>query len=562
MVNLKLYLNNVLINPPKNLRELAVEVNFQDGEFANQQLTINDFEFVRENIDAINGWITAGFIFEGMPFRIEETDLNGVITTFFDGYIDLSDQTQFDEYGIVAKSKPKYSIDWLNDVASGFSFDYLYTEAGIITQSDFVDIPYVISSIPDYEKLAITVIGLTLIIDGLVAMFAVIIQRVKYHKAIPIRTLFIRGCQYLGLSFQSSIIVANDVILPKKYYVPKNPSNPFNLDLLGAFTPNEFVQFGFPDGTFADFIIKMKDLYNGKVLFNGNQLLFERKDFQIATPQYTIPSVINTKYQLNTDEFTSNFVCTFQTDVTESNTITDYLGTNYQVTLRPINIVNSQFVLMKGLNQVEFAYALGKRKLELTAVERFFDEINEQIDNIVGGSVNLLNTIIYVINDVIDGINNMVDFFEDLGGLVGFNITIPDIPQIPEIPYSPLGELLDNRIGMLLLEKDSFMVDKLLRIESDGKLTTTQPTAREQFDLFYTIDYFTQYKYQDWAGLPFNTVSFNQIRINPLVFNGASVGLIESAKYNIWNKICDIKTKTPYIYTTNLIKTFNEPTGE
>jgi hypothetical protein len=607
MVNLKIYLNNVLINPPKNLRELAVEVNFQDGEFANQQLTINDFEFVRENIDAINAWITAGFIFEGMPLRIEETDLNGVITTFFDGYIDLSDQTQFDEYGIVAKSKPKYSIDWLNDVATGFSFDFLYTEAGIITQSDFVDIPYVISSIPDYEKLAITVIGLTLIIDGLVAaanslggaiasvitaspdwgnyflligeilkftglmiaafalikrMFAVIIQRVKYHKAIPIRTLFIRGCQYLGLSFQSSIILANDVILPKKYYVPKNPSNPFNLDLLGAFTPNEFVQYGFPDGTFADFIIKMKDLYNGKVLFNGNQLLFERKDFQIATPQYTIPSVINTKYQLNTDEFTSNFVCTFQTDVSESNTITEYLGTNYQVTLRPINIINSQFVLMKGLNQVEFAYALGKRKLELTAVERFFDEINEQIDNVVGGAVNLLNTIIYVINDVIDGINDIVDFFEDLGGLVGFNITIPDIPQIPEIPYSPLGELLDNRIGMLLLEKDSFMVDKLLRIETDGKLTTTQPSARQQFDMFYTIDYFTQYKYQDWAGLPFNTNSFNQIRLNPLVFNNGVVGLIESAQYNIWNKICDIKTKTPYIYTTNLIKTFNEPTGE
>ena len=393
-------------------------------------------------------------------------------------------------------------------------------------------------------------------------MFAVIIQRVKYHKAIPIRTLFIRGCQYLGLSFQSSIILANDVILPKKYYVPKNPSNPFNLDLLGAFTPNEFIQYGFPDGTFADFIIKMKDLYNGKVLFNGNQLLFERKDFQIATPQYTIPSVINTKYQLNTDEFTSNFVCTFQTDVSESNTITEYLGTNYQVTLRPINIVNSQFVLMKGLNQVEFAYALGKRKLELTSVERLFDEINEQIDNIIGGAVNLLNTIIDGINAIIDGINNLVDFFEDLGGLVGFNITIPDIPPIPDVPYSPLGELLDNRIGMLLLEKDSFMVDKLLRIETDGKLTTTQPSARQQFDMFYTIDYFTQYKYQDWAGLPFNTNSFNQIRLNPLVFNNGVVGLIESAQYNIWNKICDIKTKTPYIYTTNLIKTFNEPTGE
>ena len=197
-------------------------------------------------------------------------------------------------------------------------------------------------------------------------------------------------------------------------------------------------------------------------------------------PQYTIPSVINTKYQLNTNEFTSNFLCSFQTDLSDSNTITDYLGTNYQVTLRPQNILNNELVLMKGLNQVEFAYALGKRKVELTAVERLFDEINEQIDNIVGGAVDLLNTIIYVINDVIDGINNLVDFFEDLGGLVGFDITIPDIPQIPDVPYSPLGELLDNRIGMLLLEKDSFMVDKILRIEIDGKLTTTQPSARQQ----------------------------------------------------------------------------------
>jgi len=607
MVNLKIYLNNVLVNPPKNLRELAVEVNFQDSEFANQQLTINDFDFVRENIDAINAWILAGYIFEGMPFRIDEIDTNGATTTFFDGYIDLSDQAQFDQYGITVKSKPRYSIDWLNDVAAGFSFEYLYTQAGIITQSDFVSIPYVISSIPDYEKLAITIIGLTIIVDTLVSsgqslagaigavasasldwgnifdmigeilkfigvmiaafalikrMFAIIIQKVKYHKAIPIRTLFERGCYYLGLTFQSSIILSTDVILPKKYYVPKNPSNPFNLDLLGAFAPGEFIQFGFPDGTFADFIIKMKDLYNGKVLFNNGQLLFERKDFQLASPQYTIPSIINTKYQLNTDEFTSNFVCTFQTDVSESNTITQYRGTSYQVTLRPQSIVNQNYVLMKGLKQVQFAFALGKRKTELTTVERFFDEVNEQIDNVVGGVINLLNQILAVVNDVIDGINAAIDFFEDLGGLVGFDVPVPDIPEIPSIPYTPLGDLLDDRIGMLLLEHDSFVIDKILRIESDGKLAPTQMSAKEQFNQFYFIDYFTQYKYQEWLNLPFNTPSFNQIKLNPLVYNGASIGLIESAKYNIWNKVCEIKTKTPYIYTTNLTQTTNEPSGE
>jgi len=88
------------------------------------------------------------------------------------------------------------------------------------------------------------------------------VQKIKYHKAISIKKLFERGCQYLNVSFQSTIINPKDHILPAKYYVPKNPSNPFNFDLLGAFSPGEFVQYGFPNGTFADFIIKMKDLYN------------------------------------------------------------------------------------------------------------------------------------------------------------------------------------------------------------------------------------------------------------------------------------------------------------
>jgi hypothetical protein len=604
---LNFYLNNNLINPPKNWRELSVEVNFQDGEFANQRVSINDWDFVRENIDAINGWITAGRIFEGMPFRIEEVSTSGVTTMMFDGYIDISDQAQFDEFSLIVKSKPKYSIDWLNDVATGFSFDFLY-EKQFIVQSDFVPIPYVISSIPDYEKLAITVIGLTLILDSLVAsiktlagaissvvsaspdwgnylilvgevlkfigltiaavalikrMFAVIIQKVKYHNAIPIKKLFERGCQYLSLSFQSSIILDTDVILPAKYYVPKNPSNEFNLNILGAFSPNEFIQYGFPNGTFADFIIKMKDQYNGKVLFDGNTLRFERKDFSLSTPSYTLPNIINTAYQLNTDEFTSNFFCTFSTDISESNTITDYLGTSYQVTLRPISILNPNFVLMKGLNQVNLSYALGKRKLELTPVENLFKDIGGLIDAAVQFGANTLNLIIDVLDAIIDGINEIVNFFENVGALVGFDFDIPDIPQIPQVNYSPIGNLLDDRIGMLLLEKDSFQTDKLLRIEASGKLAPQQPSAKEVYEKFYIIDYFTQYKYQDWNGIGFNLQDFNAIQFNSQVFNPQQdTSLVMSAKYNIWNKKADIKTKTPYIYTTNLIKNYVEPTGE
>jgi len=375
--------------------------------------------------------------------------------------------------------------------------------------------------------------------------------------------LFERGCQYLGLSFQSSIINYKDHILPAKYHVPKNPSNPFDFDLLGAFTPGEFIQYGFPAGTFADFIIKQKDLYNGKVLFDGNTLRFERKDFTLATPQYTLPNIINTKYTLNTDEFTSNFLASFQTDVTESNTITQYLGTSYQVTIRPNFWNNTDFILMKGLKRVDFAYALGKRKTELTAVERVFDNINQQIDNVVGTVIGLLNDVIYVLNDIIDGINAVVEFFEDLGGLVGFDIEVPNIPQLPSIGYEPLGGLIDDRIGMLLLEKDSFLIDKILRVESDGKLSEQQPSAKEQYNLFYAIDFFTQYKFQDWELIGFNLTDFNNTRNNPRAYlpNGDICDILVN-DYNIWDKRATIKTRNNYIYTTNLNYTYAEPTGE
>lgn len=607
MIPPKFYINNVLVNPPQNWRELAIQVTFEDGSYVGKQLSINDWDFVRENIDIINNWITSGFIFEGLPLKFTQDDNNGATITLFDGYIDCSDEAIFDEYRITVKSKPRYSIDWLNDVATGFSFDYLYSQ-GIITQADFKPVPYVLSSIPDYEKLAITVIGLTIILDSIAAstrslagaissvlstspdwgnyfiligeilkfvglaiaavalvkrMFAVIIQKVKYHNAISVRRLFEKGCQYLGLQFDSTIINSNDYILPAKYYVPKNPTNPYDLNILGAFSPGEFVQYGFPQGTFADFIIKQKDVYNGKVLFDGNTMRFERKDFSLATPSYQLPNIINTHYRLNTNEFTSNLYIEFATDLSESNTITQYQGTSYQVTLRPQSIQNNDLVLMKGLRQVSIPYALGKRKTELTAVEKLFDNVAELIDSAVNIGVSIVNAVVNVLNFIIDGINDVVDFFEDLAALVGFNINVPSIPGIRYVNYEGIGNLLDDRIGMLLLQHDSFLTDKLIRLEPDGKLAVNQPTAKELYQLYYVIDYFTQYKLQNWDGIGFTLHNYNEIYLNPRAITpqGQTCEIL-SCEFNIWDKKANIKTKTPYIYTTNLLKYEQEPTGE
>jgi hypothetical protein len=607
MIAPEFYLNNLLINPPKNWRQIEIEVNFEDGEFKTEQLNINDWDFVRENIDAINAWISAGFIFEGIPFRIEQISSTGATETLFKGYIDLAKEVKFGEYGIQAKSVPEYSLDWLNDVASGFSFDYLFNQQ-IITQSDFVDIPYVISSIPDYQSAVVAIIGFTLVINDLSAsttsliaaisavssgspdwgniffligeiikftvlviasikllrrIIYLLIQNIKYHKGMKVKTLFEKACQHLGLTFESTIISEFEYILPKKRTVPVNPQNLFNYGVLGAFSPDEFPQFGYPDETFADFISKQKKRYNGKILFNGNVMKFERVDYYNGTPQFNLPNIINDDYTLNTDEFVSNMLISYQTDLSESNTISNFLGTSYQAIFKPQTVINQNFVLMKGMKRIELDYALGKRKNELTKVEEIVKDLAQFIDVLIAGTAFVINTFVSVINAILDGINAIVDFFEAVGGLVGFEFDVPDIPNIEPFEPETFADIIDNRIGMLLLEKDSFLIDKILFLTSGYKLNPSQPSAKLVYQNYYEFEHFKQYKLKNWNGIPFTLNDYIQVKYNPRAITpDGIVAKLVSLRFNLWDKRANVISKEPYIYTNNLIKTYIETNGE
>lgn len=615
MNQINFYLNNNKINPPENWRGLGIEANFEDGEFKSQQLTINNWDFVRENTDYIKVWINSGYIFEGMPFRVEEVnEATGVITAIFNGYIDLTDDTLYDENRITVKSKERYSIDWLNDTAAGFGFEYLES-IGLLTTADYIAVPYIISAIPNYKESAIALVSLTLVTNQLVnsatliiasisevisdplmwgsiisaaiqilqfvimllaaillikQIFDLLIQRVKYHNAIKVKTLFERGCQYLNLTFSSSTIPDDWYILPKKYVVRKNPQNIFGFNILGAFQPNEFPQNGYPKENFADFILKMKDLFNGKVLLdnvNAN-LRFERKDFSTKPAQYTMPPIENYQYRYNTNDFTSNLYVEFLTDVTESNTITQYKGTGYQVIQRPISYVTPEYVLMKGLKQVTPQYALGKRKVELTTVEEIFKGILEALDFALPPIINAINATINILDDIIDIVNEFIDFLETVNDLpvVGnvFNFDFKPIPSISPITYTPLANQIDNRIGMLLLEHDYFTQDKLLRLESDGKLHEEQPSAKVVYEDYYSIEIINnQWKLQDFATVPMNLEDYLKLKDNPNAFNdkGAKIK-VESVIYNLWDKTASMKTREQITYSTNLQQIYNEPSGE
>lgn len=92
-------------------------------------------------------------VFEGMPYSVQVGSVSDFET--FDMYIDFTKELSFfGECGVNVTVQQKQGANWLNDVADGIPFAYLY-EIGVITDSDFYSVPYVINYIPDGTQLLI-----------------------------------------------------------------------------------------------------------------------------------------------------------------------------------------------------------------------------------------------------------------------------------------------------------------------------------------------------------------------------------------------------------------------
>src|SRR3972149_5591287 len=166
MAQLDFYYNGAKVKEDiANWRDLEIEVNFDD-ETGHGTVKSGTLEFVGGLADKINSWNAGGAtgsygIFEAPPFRIEVCGSNDVI---FDGGINTADcSTTYECDKIVAPLRHK-SIDFLNDRASSFTYAYLASltinQPGRIAQSDYVLVPYVINTIPDFINVLVAGLGL------------------------------------------------------------------------------------------------------------------------------------------------------------------------------------------------------------------------------------------------------------------------------------------------------------------------------------------------------------------------------------------------------------------
>jgi len=626
--NINFYINSTLVNPPKNWRELMLELNFDsDKKGANNQVTVTDWEWVNENADIINKWITDGLtsgvgVFEGIPFHIE-VERDGVVETPFDGYLDLT-ATKFSKHRITTKAVETNRIDWLNDVADGFTFSYL-KDIGLITNGDYTSVPYILNSVPNYVESAVSVLGvyvmvkeikdaihkisefiadapvfyvpstyvkiilyiiyLGLILIALIklikSMVLLIIQPVKYHKAMSVKRHLEIGAQHLGMTFDSPIFneapFNDSYIIPEKFF---NPTNSKEKQILG-FTEPSITQEGHYKGTFGDLLRECKKLFNAKIIIVGTQIKLVREDYSTSTPTYILPPVSNNydyrnaDFELNTSEFNANYLISFVTDSVDKNTIQDYLGTSYQVITQPNRINNTNMRLMKGFQDVRINFALAKRKNELTVPEAIFNAVLKVLDVILGALITVANAVIQLVNKIIQLVNNALKRLNAIGIKINFSI-----PSVPTISNPNIGTVISNRIGMLRIEKDMFNVNKIcvLTVASNHKNTKihasndTYFSAKYLYENYHFINSFVQssekpnanqYYLKTFTKVPFSFKDYEKIKENNRIFTtDGDEALIDTLKWNVWNQQAEMRVRVNKLYTNNLVETFLEPDGK
>lgn len=616
VTKLNFYLADTKVNPPKNWQEFGIELNYT-SENINQQVTLTDFEFVLENADIINKWVRDNFIFEGVPLRIEVERL-GVVEKVFNGYLDLKQTSKFSKDRIETKAIAKDSIDWINDKADAFTFAFL-KDKGYISESDFDSMPYILNSVPNYMQSATSILAvyvmvreiksaiqrliefvaelpvyyvfstyvkLILYIIYLIALIIaliklvkqvilLLIQPVKYHAVMSVKTHFEKGCEYMGLTFQSDIFDSapfkDAYIMPEKYY---NRVNSTDKEILG-FTSPAPEQIGYHKGTFGDFIRDMKAIFNAKIIVKDGIMKFVRRDYVNPSSTYILPPVYQPYYNYNTSEFNANTYLKFQVDTLDKNTIQEYKGTSYQVILEPQRVLDAQNSLMSGLNEISINFALAKTKTDLTVPENILNEFLKVFDVIAGAMVKVVNAIITVLNKIISVVNDILKKLSTIGIKVKF-----ELPSIPTVSMPSFATIFENRKGMMKIENDNTGIQKIFLMTkgSSAKYNKihvdngTYFSAKYLVDNFYYIDLFlptddrpngNQYLLKTFNNMPFSFDDYEKIKENSSIFTiDGKEAIIDSIKWNIFKQTADIDFRISQLYTNNLKVNYLEPDGK
>lgn len=577
---IEIILNGDNSSAVKELHDLEILASVERGN-VNSNITTEQLTLVNEYAQLVRNYIAGGAngttqgIFEGLPLEIHENGVN-----VFDGYLDfLNDFEIVNPTTVKSRIKKHESNNNFQDRANGLTFGFLFDE-DFITSNDFISVPYVIEkefNFVEFAFLALSVYTITkdlislvkrladriIILIGMattgvggpasvvvatialtvldvaftIAMLALLINLtrelvyylispVKYHKAMRVQKLMEKGAEFLGLSYNTSIVdIPELVLLPSKTGI--NQDTQANLISAGI-TVNQpglgipsTADFGY---TFGELLSAMNTTFNAEYTVENGVLQQHSKNspFWIQQSGYTLPDILQESIVTNANELISDKIILFKSDLKDSNSLENFLGTTYEIRTRPISFSDSRNILMNGFEKVEIPYALGNRKAGLNEFEKFARKVLRAVD----------------------------DFVNYFGGNAD-------------------GEgSINARIGYLKLETDYVHVPKLMKMDSSNRLLLNDRntwSAKYLYNNYHNEDSFVlnnfgnQYYLYTNVRVPFGFEEFNQLTQNSYFYN--QNGDICKLKQISWNvskdfALIDYRVKTKY--TSNLVESYIE----
>ena len=613
------YINGVKVNNPVNNDDVALEINFQPGD-NDVSLSTFSFEWAENEAKILTDYLKNGVsggkgITMGLPHRREIVE-NGKTLNVLDGYIDLA-SAQWDRDFVTADTKERAGLEWVTEVADGIDFQTLY-QKGFLTDNDKVFVPYVISSVPNYKDIMITTLTLvsigiwikqsvkeitaegtklSTIIDalggiiGLIAaiiyaiflvisivklildLVALVISRVKYAASMSVNRQIEAACNYLGLKYSCAIL--QDTNFKRLHIIPEAFAPPVTQAddrIKGYLFGNKIEQTGYYTGTFGDLLRRITGMFNLRIVSSAKGLELLPMLKPLTSANFTIPDYYIPQFTTNASNLVSNLELRFETDMVDLNTIDNYKGTIMQAQLSHPRLSKAErkLQLLKGFNQVSFGFSRAIRKEKLTQPEEAVDALLDVIGAVVGALIKAANAVIGIVNKIMEKLRNV----KRVLGRIGIDIKV-DFDPVPTLDDPNLGDIIENRIGMMLLDKDQIGNAKivLLNVNSDMRKTkiavdnNAQLNALNLYNVFHKSKSFAPGK--ESAQRYIYNVPKVEMNLNDVltVMDEGNVRFknkimeVVSCSWNSGSRLADFVVKERKNYTTNLVETLTEPDG-
>jgi hypothetical protein len=393
---------------------------------------------------------------------------------------------------------------------------------------------------------------------------SLLINPTKFHKGMKYITMVERMCEYFGLKLVSSILYSapyKDMVhLPEKWGIFRSEARRF----LGRTSKLDGNDRGYFRGNFQELLEAIRAMFYARIIVKDNTLYFEPDNFRFGSPRFTLPPLDfqSQTYQYNVEDFYSNFILEFISDIEDRNTILEYKGNSLQVITKPTFMPNQMRNLAARMNRVTIPFARGRRKNRLNFVE-------QAINIWLSGIKLIINILIAAINAIIAAINAILRVFRAIVRVlntIGIRIRI-NIPQIPRVPTFQGFGTLNDRKNILVLESDFVDIPKVLICRPDGRLAPENDThinAKYLYDNFHFYRSFAnglnQWKITEFQEIGISFEDWELMQNNDFAFNdeGNEMQILE-ANFNPYNQTLSGKYRIRENYAGEFAETFIEP---